>query len=340
MLDLTCFGTNYIGIRGECSPSPNNPISGLFINDIPGISLKLASNTADEETVTGVKLLRQIEQQAIRDTWVDVLSKLSSDVHIGKVIDNRQIGAYDWTDDNPTYLAPVAADVGFVVEKNDCDNLTALQINFVDIRGNSTVSGKTLAITDGCTTQTYDFDIQACEPVRIWTNFISYTGKVFVTVDASDLELENNSIFDGCSCRSRCDCATYGCFNVYGWNGTSQVSQSYGMVTNISCVCQETELLCALKYQIAPLVQLKMAILLMYEVLNSKRCNFMVMNSDEDAEKMIQVWDLGFPIGDKHRHGEYWRKLKQVVNAVKGSFKSMHSKCISCGTVKVVESIP
>ena len=340
MLSTTCFGLNYIGIRGECSPVPALPLSGLYVNDLSGVSLKLAANTADEETITGVKLLRQIEQQAIRDVWVDVLSKLADNVSIGKVVDNRQIGAYDWTNDNPSFLPFGGASVGFFIEKTDCDDLTAIQVNWVDVRANTAVNGKVLTITDGCTTQTYTFNANDCQPVRIYTNYIAQTGRVFVTVDSTDIELLDNSIFNGCSCTSSCDCAQFGCFSVTGWNGTAQTGQSYGMVSNISCICQDTELLCSLVDQVGPLVQMKMAILLMYDVLNSKRCNFMVMNSDEDADRMIQVWDLGMTIGDKVRPGEYWRKLSQCVKGIQSSMKNINSRCVSCGTVKVVTAVP
>lgn len=344
MLDLTCFGDNYIGIRGECDAT--TPDSGIYVNDLPGVTLELASSLATAENVKGVTLLRQYEHEAIRKVWRDIKTKLSNQITIDNIIDQRQVGVHENEIDQIKYLATVAADVGIKIQKTDCDPYTAIRVNYIDIRANTTLSGKTLTITDGltpgCDTKTFTFDITPCKKVRIYTAFTAFSGNVFVTVDGSDIDLEDMSIYsNGCACRNSCSCSTYGCFTVDGWNGTSEVTQSYGMTANVSCVCSGSEFLCAVKDEIAEAVQMRMGILIAQDLLTSKRCNFMVKNSAEDAKNMLIMWlggtDVSMGVEIK---SEYWRLIGQTASAIKNSFKVQNSKCISCGRIKAVETLP
>jgi len=337
-MNLDCFGSNYIGIRGDCITDA--PSSGLFINDLAGVSLKLAAKLADEETLKGSELLRRIEGQAIRDVWSEVKSKLAQHYELSKSIEQMQTGRYIY--DQPTiYLPFQAGDVGVVVDKTDCDDYTAIRINSVTIRANSTQTNKTLTITDGCTVKTYSFNIAACQPVKINTNFTAQTGRVIVTVDATDLELENNSTFVDCGCRNGCSCSRGGCLSVRGWDGIKEVGQSYGFILNASCVCDDSLFACALQDDMAGLVQLKMGVLLMQDLLTTKRANFMVKNSTDDAKSMLMLWIGGIDNASGVQFkGEYWGKLAEVVRSIRHTFQGIRSKCVSCGQIKIQSSIP
>lgn len=337
-MNIDCFGSNYIGIRGDCSTDA--PSSGLYINDLAGVSLKLAAKLADEETAKGSELLRRIEGQAIRDVWSEVKSHLAKYYELSKSIEQIQTGRYIY--DQPTsYLQAQAAQLGVVVDKTDCDDYTAIRINSVSIRANSTVTGKVLTITDGCTVKTYTFNIAACQPVKINTNFTAQTGRVTITVDASDLELENNSTFNDCGCRNGCGCSSGGCLSVRGWDGTKEVGQSHGFILNASCVCDDSLFACALQDDMATLVQMKMGILLMQDLLTTKRANFMVKNSMDDAKNMLMLWIGGIDNASGAQFkGEYWMKLSEVVRSIRHTFEGIRSKCVNCGQIKIQSSIP
>jgi hypothetical protein len=53
-----------IGIQGV--PEWENPTSGIFINDLPGVNVELASKIADVDTLTGVDVLKRKIIQGIR----------------------------------------------------------------------------------------------------------------------------------------------------------------------------------------------------------------------------------------------------------------------------------
>lgn len=337
MINTTCFGTNYIGIRGECDGE--TPTSGLYINDLPGVTLKLAASLATEESIQGITVLRRYEQQAIQSVWVDVQSKLET-VVVGQVIETRQIGLHRNDLTTIQYLPLQAANVGLLINKSDCDPYTNLQINYVDIRSNSTVANKVLTLTDGSIVKTFTYDSVAGLVQRIYIGYEAVTGSVLLTVDASDLLLEDMSIGNGCSCSNSCKCSEYGCLLVYGWNGAERAYNANGMTVNASCVCSGSQILCSLKGALGILVQMKIGILLMMDLLTSKRSNYYVQNSKEDAQNLLLFWNGGInqATGMEYK-SEYWRTVGMVAGAIKGSLMN-NSKCVKCTGTKIVTKIP
>lgn len=65
---------DYIGVRG-CSG--DTPESGLYINDIPGITTKLAANVVDSELISGQALLTNIVNRSYSSVVDDVVSGIS-----------------------------------------------------------------------------------------------------------------------------------------------------------------------------------------------------------------------------------------------------------------------
>jgi hypothetical protein len=339
MINLDCIGTNYIGIRGDCDNT--EPTSGLYINDLPGMSLKLASSLADEQQVTGVQMIRQFEQQALRMVWSDIRSKLSKTIIIQRVTDMFVTGYFDY--DTPVYLAPVAAEVGLQLKKLDYDPYTNIRINYVEVRANTTASGLTLKITEGANVTPFTFDIQAGIPTRVYTNYAASGGEVRITVDATALELEDISIGGGNStaCVDSCRCRFGDCAEVWGWDGTQETSQGYGLVANISCECSQEQFLCAYSDMIAPAVQMKLAILIMLERIASNRINYIVQNGKESAEQMLLAWQGGINLHSGiETPSEYFRIVSQISDSIKNSLTHQNSACISCGKIRAIESLP
>lgn len=87
----------YIGIRG-CDDS--EPESGLYINDLPGISLETLDKIADQEQITYLKVFEDIERRALRrfrtltNHWLGVryqIRNLTQSANLGKLIDETNI---------------------------------------------------------------------------------------------------------------------------------------------------------------------------------------------------------------------------------------------------------
>lgn len=339
MINLDCIGTNYIGIRGDCDHT--TPSSGLYINDLPGMSLILFSNLADEQQVTGVTLIRQFEQQALRMVWNDVQAKLAKNIILNRVTDMFNTSYFDY--DTPEYLPFIAAEVGQQFQKLDYDPYTNIRINYVDVRANTTIAGKTLKIIEGANVTTFTFDLEAGIPTRIYANYAAQSGDVRVVVDASDIELEDMSVGgrNSHACVDSCRCRYGNCAEVWGWDGTQETSEGYGMRINVSCECSQEAMICAYSDMLAPAVQMKLAILIMLERLASSRVNYLVQNHDDSAREMLLAWQGGVNMDTGiETPSAYWRLIGQISASIKASITRQNSECVSCGKVRAIESLP
>lgn len=83
---------NLIGIDKICSPVA--PSSGLYINSLPFISLKVADAAINEERISGVKLIEEIITFSQNKILAQIRNHLSSKILLNSVIENDTIGYY------------------------------------------------------------------------------------------------------------------------------------------------------------------------------------------------------------------------------------------------------
>ena len=82
---MECYEGNFIGVRGYCGSI--EPESGLYINDLPGISIARAADTTDESYTRGVDFLYAQEKLAFDLTIQDFKQQLMTTFDIISVID-------------------------------------------------------------------------------------------------------------------------------------------------------------------------------------------------------------------------------------------------------------
>jgi hypothetical protein len=83
---------NLIGINNQCTPT--TPSSGLYIQNLPGITLKVANAANNEETESGVKLLQDIISFSQNKILAQVRNQLQSKIQTASVLENDTIGFY------------------------------------------------------------------------------------------------------------------------------------------------------------------------------------------------------------------------------------------------------
>ena len=88
---MPCF-TDFILVRGACGTA--TPSSGLYINDLPGISLRRGANVADEEQVTGVQLLNDSITLGIELTKKEIMERMLDIVRFNSIYQSQQYGAF------------------------------------------------------------------------------------------------------------------------------------------------------------------------------------------------------------------------------------------------------
>ena len=110
---MPCF-TDFILVRGACGDAV--PSSGLYINDLPGLTLRSAANVANEEQITGVGLLNNAIATGIELTKKEIMERMIEIVRFNSVYSSKRISDLNYD----TYAGPTAGFNGITSEL-DCD---------------------------------------------------------------------------------------------------------------------------------------------------------------------------------------------------------------------------
>lgn len=143
---MECF-RDYIGLEG-CSTT--TPESGLFINQLPGIELKLFDKLADEQQVNFTGVYNDIQTRAIQRFKTDIRSEFKKRYQLKSITQSIDIGR-DIDISNITVAA--AQERGFTIELDRHDdrfahsNLQAIRIPEVSLLFTS-LNPTTIQITD------------------------------------------------------------------------------------------------------------------------------------------------------------------------------------------------
>ena len=86
---MNCFD-NLIGIHRTCPPT--SPSSGLYIQDLPGITLSVANAAVDNETISGVKLIEEKITFAQNAIHAALRNQLADKLKINSIIQNDTLG--------------------------------------------------------------------------------------------------------------------------------------------------------------------------------------------------------------------------------------------------------
>ena len=235
MINTSCFGTNYIGIRGCGETTPD---SGIYINDLPGMSLRRFADLANEEVVQGIELVRRYEQEAIRITSRDFLTLMGNKVRINSPVDIYTRGYI-----GDTFSDPSARYVGFEIEKTDDDRFTRIQVDYINFMANAN-GVSTVYIEDGNGSTPEEFAISATginTQTKTYTDFKATNDLIRVYIDtketdgvAFDFQLADEGIgssrgSDPCL-DTHCRCRDSGCtcFSVRGITSDDQSTWAYG----------------------------------------------------------------------------------------------------------------
>lgn len=128
---MNCL-TDYIGLRG-CSTT--TPPSGLYVNDLPGISLKQIVSLTNEEEKTYLELWDMIQRRAQNRFSLDVREQMGKAYKIKSINQGISVPGYS----TGTGTTTVDAEYGFTIEYDTMDTgyvpspLSFIHVQKVDI---------------------------------------------------------------------------------------------------------------------------------------------------------------------------------------------------------------
>lgn len=311
--DIECGKRTIIGIRDfeACS----KPESGLWLNDLPGISLKTAARIAGEDTHTGAEVMNKCIKTSVKKVFERFQNYIAPEFDFNVVIETRQIDLY-----NSTIVPSANLERGLILKRWRSE---AVKIYIEELYVKSTGSGVgTIKIYDGDTlAKEISVDVLSNEvitiPVRL--KFEQETVKVVMNnLNFAMYSSDMNSFRIVDSCRS---CGGYqeGRYIVKGWDGTQETNTGFGIGIKTSVRCYDEEIICSILPRAYFLIWYGAGIEFMKERIYSDRLNPLVSFTKEVAVELLNEYET-----------EYDLTFKTLTSGLYKYLKSTKGECITC----------
>lgn len=293
---MNCF-SGLIGIRGECG-TPAAPDSGLYIQDLTGISVRDANKVIHSEHESGFDLLQQKIDFATKYTEQTIRAYVQNKFTLKSSLYSGFAGRYK---DN---LIVNPSDAGYlrgIQFKMNKDEYHSLFISELTIQGQNTQS-ENIVIWDLAENRLLDtVPISAVAGQRVSQAIhkeYTSSGKllnIFIGTDADTYKTEMGSNCCGgsnpyvtISGKKILSASSKIEGNLEGGLGTSGLSVAY------SVNCTFEPLLCKLKSSLAMPVLFRAGYEVMKEMKYSHRLNSVVTVYNEDYDELMNMYDAEF----------------------------------------------
>lgn len=329
---MKCFN-NVIGINRTCTPV--EPISGLYINSLPGVSLKTIDAGINEEYASGVKLIEEKIQMA-GDIIANHLRAGISKIQVKSVVNAGNIGLYVENEK----VSPVVDRLRGIQYKLLGSSYLSLFLNSISIYSYETkeIEVYVYDLITGELLDTITIDAVSGEVVTVAVNKKYYSDtkpmQLFICTD-SNLEHNQASLVKG-----HC----YGCTSSYSTNDAfvsySEITQGQdiiyqnlkgasstgGLSINYSLSCDIEPYLCSIKNTLAMPLLYKTGSLLMEELIYSKRLNSVINVYKPDHKELYEKFEM-----------EYMASMKAIFD----NMPTPKDVCFACNSsIKFVAIAP
>lgn len=313
MENPVCFD-NFIGVK--CLTQ--NPISGLWINNLPGLNLKYAAAVATNQQ-TGLELLQEKIAFATSLVLSELYGYLLPYFRVNSVMDESKVGDFAGT-----FLAPVAAWRGLQVTVRR-SRMLRIRVTGIQVRIQETATLVSLKIVDGTTVETFSGTTDTNGEVFIPMDYLSKTQTIQVLMDNTAINVDNTAVNAGCGCGSKNGEFLFS----QGWNGVTTSSASYGLQVQMGAECDLSQLACALQPRLGLPILYRSGVEVVIEAGTTDRLNGLTLLDDKKLEIL---------------HGEftssYDKQMKILAASLPELLKRMDPHCIVCNQNQYVESAP
>ncbi len=320
---------DYIGIKG-CGNSM--PLSGIYINQLPGVSLEIIEKIADKEQVTFMGVWNDIQtrswirlekdlRRALRNKYK--LKSVSSNGYINPEIDVQN------TDPSSAHYKGVVIDISNNVYNKQKHSFLAIGISDIKLTLPQPAALVTLKIFDEYGTELDEFKVEnAIEGINLIKVSKKYSAhRLFIGIDATNLTLATGTIskdiLSGCYdcicnvCGSYCQPGIYGAQSLI--NTPSAISKEdsfFGLQICFSISCDYNAIICCNKQEFIDVWMYLLGCELMLERMYSPRLNQYTTIDIDEAKELKDYYTV-----------EYEKALEE---AVKGIDIDEEDCCLIC----------
>jgi len=331
---MTCL-SELIGIKKACTDI--EPLTGLYVNDLPMMSLKLADAAANSEKVNGINLIQDRIAFAERYLSNDIRNFMQDKFVINSILEQTTLGIYD--EDNETISSSnKLRGIKIIVRE---DPFLNINISRIGLRLDSVVTTNVLIY------DLYKNELLYTLPITTVADEITYieinkkipTNKqrrsLFICIDANVADQYEAAVYDsGIGCIS-CHKDKYLSYATSGTldNALSKTEANFvasnstgGLTVDYTIECDLENYICSMGTTLAWPLLYKTGHLIMQELEHSPQLNTIVMiNSGKNKE-----------ISDYYE-AEYIKSLNQITMNI----KTPKDICFQCAPkIRKVTQIP
>ena len=316
----TCLN-NYIGLRGLCSDTV--PSSGLYINDLQSISLKMLANIANEEQKDFIGLYSEVYTRALNEFESDVMIRMQKYFNTNVLLENDITGYYN----EPYEVVSSSTDYkGVSIELRDnISKYLSVYVNTVQIYLDADATHEIYVYNtlDGSLLDTISFvGTEGMNRVNINksyptygqnTNiFICYNGTSVNSVSVDNSDYSNNAIIRG----AKVPTASSVIDSNLVYDG-----DSYGLVVDYNIRCDISEFICSSRDLFKFALLYKIGAAIMFERSTSTRLNKYTLNKS--------------PLEIKEIYKYYENKYSEIMDSVISNLdKNSDNVCFSCNRAR------
>lgn len=345
-MNSNCFPNNFIPLKGDCA-TYTEPNSGLYINDLPGLSFKLLAQLSNEEQQTASALYQVSHAEGLRRFFRDFTMGMAGEFNYKNVLGSNRHGRLASTFDSAGTI-----NVGKEIEKTNCwDRFQCTYIEYIEFNADQAYTDFDFTLVDGCVTTVFTQDL-ACGINRIRIDYEVTSDKAQLYYDSTLVLLPDNlqcwDTQSNCGCGGVC--AIGGGYSGYSvkdiTEDTGTITPSNienGLVVTASTRCSTHELPCIFKLEAAQVVRRAIAIDIMERALLSDRNTTLIRNKKETLGEALVRLNGGVSEVTGFRHkGEYHKDMASLITQAKTFLTGQVNKtrCLSCSGQRIAQITP
>lgn len=324
-----CFEYPFVGLYGCNLP---DPVSGLYVNDLPGISIKRFSELTDAESPRIKDKFKAIHRQALQGFFFDLdtsFKDVEFDSTDGPLVTVGQLGELQGCIDY--------SEIGYRVHKrNKHDPFLLLHIADITFNVCADSDVKVTVYDQGEATYTKLHQVKAGAPVTLNIDYATQSNSVEVVVGC-DVPILDEVCNSCCGYCDDTDCMGYYCpcfvaepiMKATGTSIFTSVS-SNGMKISGACLCDPTTIYCKYRKQLAVPFQYRLGIEILEDAMHSDNITPLTTCGQKSIAALMRSW-VGFKDKDgRWIPGKYTTSKNRVIKYISNTLHKSNSACINC----------
>lgn len=296
-----------------------NPKSGLWINDLEGINIRMAADIADSGYMSGLQLLQNKVNFATEIVMQELSGFMLPYFRINSSLDELLVGDY-----NPSYMssAPMMRGIKVVIKNT---RMMRIYVGEVKVKMQQTSYSGSLEIVDGFYSTSYPFTTDSNGEATVFANYTSVGREIFIVTDNTSINPVDSDVKSGCSCSSKS--SQFMLAN--GWNGSGVGNNSYGIKAQLTAECKVEELICIIAQHLRFPILYKSGLEIIKEAKATDRLNSVTLLDNDKINFLYEEFT-----------NQYNNHMKLVVNQLPELMKRIDDICVICNQSRYVYGNP